>query len=97
MLESLSPRECAELEAAVARGERWPQIIRLYVDGALLVLGMDHAVSEARIAAGAGIEPAAVAAEIQRAARWSVEHGLHLLGFPGGDPGGGWFHFMAVG
>jgi len=98
MLESLSPRECAELEAAAARGERWPRVItRLYLDGARIVLGMDSAASEARIAAVAGIERSVVAGEVRRAARWAVEHGLHLLGFPGEDPDEGFLHFMALG
>jgi hypothetical protein len=98
VLESLSPRECAELEAAAARGERWPRVItRLFVDGTRLVLGIDSAVSEARIAAAAGIERSAVAGEVGRAARWAVAHGLHLLGFPGADPDVGLLHFMAVG
>lgn len=98
MLESLSPRECAELEKAASRGERWPAVIRqVFLDGARLVLGIERAASEERIAAVTGLDRRVVGDAVRAAARWCAEHGLHLLGFPGPEPDGAWRHFMAVG
>src|SRR5438445_6258749 len=98
MIDRLSPRELQSLEQSLAQGDAWPRVIlRCFVDGRWLLLGIDRARSESEIAAAARLEPAAVRAAIAAAARFSEAHGLHLLGFPADDAGGEWQHFMAVG
>ncbi len=101
MIDHLSPREVAELEAAAAAGDALPRVIAVFTDGTRLRLGWDHAIEEAalrRAAAGAG-EP--LAALLARAGRWCATRGLHLLSFagdePGGEPLGDRRWFMAVG
>ncbi len=98
MIEHLSPREREELEHAVDAGLAWPRVLRSsFLDGPRLVLGIDHARSEAEIAAASRIDRPEVRAEIAAAALWCVEHGLHLLGYPAEDEAGEWRHFLAVG
>jgi hypothetical protein len=98
MLDHLSPRECAELEAAERRGEAWARALRAaFLEGSRLVLGIDHAPSGRRIAAAAGVPAADLPEAMTRAARWCRARGLHLLDFPGDDPEEGRRHLMAVG
>jgi hypothetical protein len=98
MLDHLSPGECAELEAAERRGETWARALRaVFLDGTRLVLGIDHAPSDRRIAAAAGLAEAEVREALARAALWCRSRGLHLLDFPDGRPGEGRRHLMAVG
>lgn len=103
MIDHLSPREVAELEADAAAGDALPAVIAAFRDGTRLLLGWDHAVAEAALgrAAGAmrGAEP--LAALLMRAGRWCATRGLHLMSFagdePGGEPIGDRRWFMAVG
>ena len=98
MIDHLSPRECEEIERAAAGGQPWARVLlRVFLDGTRLVLGIDGARSEAEIAAAAGLERARVPEAVGQAARWCAGHGLHLLGFPGESGADGWRHFMAVG
>jgi hypothetical protein len=94
VIEFVSPREEADLRRAMAAGEGWARVIGLrFADGARLRLGSDRALAEREVG-----EPRA---DIEKAARWCAEHGLHLLPYeeegPGGDPIGERRWFMAVG
>ena len=95
MIEYLSPRECADMEAAAAKGAQWPRVIACFLDGARLLLGWDQARSEEEISRLAGIVPAAARGAIEEASRWCVVRKLHLLGWQEED--GSRRHFMAVG
>jgi len=98
LLDHLSPREYEDLVRAGRDGEPWARILlEEFLDGTRLVLGIDSAVPEERLAAAARLPRAEAGAAIAQAARWCLERGLHLLGFPGEHPGEGWRHFMAVG
>lgn len=98
MIDHLSPREYDEVEQAAAGNEPWARVLRAaFLDGTRLVLGMDAALGEGRIAAAAGLPRGEVSEALGVAARWCTGHGLHLLGFPGDAPGDEWRHFMAVG
>lgn len=95
MLEYLSPRECADLEAAAARGAAWPRVMACFLDGARLLLGWDQARSDDEIARQAGLASGAAREAIDEASRWCVARKLHLLGWQEED--GSRRHFMAVG
>ena len=95
MIDYLSPRECADMEAASAKGALWPRVIACFLEGARLLLGWDQALSEEEIARLAGIAPAAARETIEEASRWCVARKLHLLGWQEED--GSRRHFMAVG
>ena len=99
MLESLSPREIRELNEAAARGDAWALVIRHAFDegNGRLRLGLDRARDSDEIARLAGIRPDDVGAACERAARWCVEHGLHLMDFPDEGPGAELRYLMAVG
>jgi hypothetical protein len=109
VIDHLSPREMATLEAAATSGELWPETLRrFFVDCTRLRLGWDHARGEeemrAALAAGARTpapDRAAVRAALEKAARFCTEHGLHFLSFEGSGPGeeplGERRWFMAVG
>ena len=98
VLDYLSPREYEDLVRAGRDGEPWARLLlEEFLDGTRLVLGIDSAVPEERLAAAARLPRAETRAAIAQAARWCLERGLHLLGFPGDDPAEGWRHFMAVG
>lgn len=95
MIEYLSPREYADMEAAGAKGAAWPRVMACFLDGARLLLGWDQARSEEDLARLAGIAPAAAREAIDEASRWCVARKLHLLGWQEED--GSRLHFMAVG
>jgi hypothetical protein len=95
VIEYLSPRECADMEAAAAKGALWPRVMACFLDDARLLLGWDRARSEDEIARLAGIAPASVRESIDEASRWCVARKLHLLGWQEED--GSQLHFMAVG
>lgn len=95
MLDYLSPRECADMEAEATKGAAWPRVMACFLDGTRLLLGWDRARSEEEIAGLAGIPPAAARGAIEEASRWCVAHKLHLLGWQEED--GSRRHFMAVG
>jgi hypothetical protein len=98
MIDHLSPREYEEVERAAAGHQPWARVLRAaFLYGTRLVLGMDAALGEGRIAAAAGLPRDEVRGALAVAARWCAGHGLHLLGFPGELPGDEWRHFMAVG
>lgn len=97
MIDRLSPRECAELEEADRGGAAWARVLRAaFLDGSRLVLGIDNAPSERRIAEAAGLAIPEVAPALSLAARWCRRRGLLLMAFPGGD-GADRRHLMAVG
>jgi hypothetical protein len=95
VLEYLSPREYADMEAAGAKGAAWPRVMACFLDGPRLLLGWDLAQSEDAIARLAGIAPGSVREAIEEASRWCVARKLHLLGWQEED--GSRLHFMAVG
>jgi hypothetical protein len=95
MIDYLSPRETRELEDVARSGAVWPRVIGLFLDGARLLLGWDHGLSEDEIARSARVDAGAARAAIDEAVRWSVGHRLHLLGWQ--EPDGVWRYFMAVG
>jgi len=105
VIDHLSPREIEELESAAAAGADWPRVVLLFVDGTLLRLGWDRALSQGAIAArlDRAMVPAAAhqRAACAEAARWCAAHGLHLMSYAGGGPGedpvGETLWFMAVG
>src|SRR6266705_2896239 len=99
MIDHLSPRERADLDEAERRGLPWPRVIRGgFLRGTRLLLGIDRALTEEEIARAGAIDPGAVRAAIEEAARWCGERGLHLLGFPEEDGArAARRHFMAVG
>jgi len=95
VIEYLSPREYADMEAAGAKGAVWPRVIACFLDGARLLLGWDQARSEDEIARLAGIIATNAREAIEEASRWCVARKLHLLGWQKED--GSRLHFMAVG
>jgi hypothetical protein len=95
VIEYLSPREYADMEAAGAKGAVWPRVIACFLDGARLLLGWDQARSEDEIARLAGIIATNAREAIEEASRWCVARKLHLLGWQEED--GSRLHFMAVG
>jgi hypothetical protein len=95
VIEYLSPREYADMEAAGAKGAVWPRVIACFLDGARLLLGWDQARSEDEIARLAGIIATDAREAIEEASRWCVARKLHLLGWQEED--GSRLHFMAVG
>ena len=103
MIDHLSPREIEELGSAAAGGAEWPGVVLLFVDGTLLRLGWDRALSQGAIAMrlDRATVPAAARAACAEAARWCAVHGLHLMSYAGGGPGedpvGETLWFMAVG
>jgi len=98
VIDQLSSRECAELEDAGRRGADWARALRgAFLEGARLVLGIDRAPSERRVAEAAGLPPGAVGAAMREAARWCRRRGLLLMEFPGGRPEEGRRWLMAVG
>jgi len=95
MIDYLSPREVASLESERRGGAAWPRVIECFLDGARLLLGWDHGLSEAEIAKRAAIEWPGLRAAIDEAVRFCVERKLHLLGWR--EENGSWTYFMAVG
>jgi hypothetical protein len=101
MIDCLSPREEAELRAAIGAGELWPRLVlEAFADGWRLRLGWDSALDERDLAARLG-PGADVEASLRAAVRWCAARGLHLLSYeadgPGEDPMTGRRWFMAVG
>lgn len=98
MFDHLSPRECAELEAAAAGGQAWARVLRAgFLEGARLVLGIDRAPSTRRIAETAGLSMEATVVALREAARWCRVRGLLLMNFPEETADDGGRHLMAVG
>ncbi len=98
MIDRLSPRERADLDLALGRGEGWARVIREhFLYGSRLRLGIDEAVSDHRIAMTCGLDPARLREAIAAAGRFCAQRGLHLLGYPEAGPEGPWQRFMAVG
>jgi hypothetical protein len=95
MIDYLSPREMKSLEDETRAGARWPRVIGCFLDGARLLLGWDHGLSEDEIGRRATIARPDARAAIGEAVRWSVGHRLHLLGWQ--EPDDVWRYFMAVG
>jgi len=106
VIDHLSPREMETLEAARAAGEAWPGLLqRFFMEGSRLLLGWDRAHGEeemrADLAAVGTLTKSELRAALEKAARFSTEHGLHFLSFEGSGPGeeplGERRWFMAVG
>ena len=95
MIDYLSPREERDLEAAAQNGAAWPRVIGCFLDGARLLLGWDHGLSEGEIGRRAAVDRSALRAAIDEAVRFCVTRKLHLLGWQETD--GGMHYFMAVG
>jgi hypothetical protein len=90
VIEELSARERAEIDAACGRGEGWARALRAsFLDGRRLRLGIDRAPAERRIAAAAGLAVADVEPALREAGRWCRARGLLLMGFQGWTTPGG--------
>jgi len=95
MIDYLSPREAKNLQDAARSGATWPRVVACFLDGARLLLGWDHGLSEEEIARRAAIDRSDLRAAIDQAVRFCVERKLHLLGWQEADET--WTYFMAVG
>jgi hypothetical protein len=99
MLEELSSREVDDLQRALREGSSWARVLAacFVEDGRRLVLGIGSARSEAEVARRSGLPGTEVRRALAEAARWCHRRGLHLLGYPEGEPAVEWRHFLAVG